>query len=136
LADLVGSEVVELREARQGVDGVEAADEDGGNGDDEAVYEVVAEKGGDDFGATFDHEAVYAKLTEVLEEGEEVDSAVFISLDTNDLCTVLFELVLFFLVGLVCGGDPWRLEFGGKREAKVTVEDDGLGRTAVDQAHR
>jgi hypothetical protein len=136
LADLVSKEVVELREARQVVDGVEAADEDGGNGDDEAVYEVVAEESGDDFGATFDHEAVYAKLTEVLEEGGEVDTAVFISIDTNDMCTILFELVLSFLAGLVCGGDPRGLEFGGQREAKVAVENDGLGSTAVDQAHR
>jgi pimeloyl-ACP methyl ester carboxylesterase len=35
-----------------------------------------------------------------------------------------------------CGGDPRGLEFGGQREAKVAVENDGLGRTAVDQAHR
>ena len=60
------------------VNGMEAADKDRGNGDDETVNEIVAEESRDNLSPAFDHEAIDTPLMEVVEECGELYTAVFI----------------------------------------------------------
>ena len=110
---MVGDGVAELGDVGQVIDGVEASDEDRGNGEDKAIYQSLTEKSGDDFGTPFDHEAVDFALAKFVKQAGQADTAVFISIYANDLSTILFKLLLPFLARFVCSEDPGILELAG-----------------------